>query len=133
MRARLQSSIRNARFAATAGAINGLIAVACGAFGAHALRDRVPADLLAVFKTGAEYQMAHALALLGIAGLLHFRPNDSRLRLSSLLFTVGITLFSGSLYLMALTGERWLGMITPFGGLSFLLGWLLLLISAGAG
>ena len=114
----------------TLGALSGCLAVAAGAFGAHALRDRLAADLLDVFQTGATYQMYHALALVGVGLLLgRFSVGGSTwLNASAWLFVAGTLLFSGSLYLLALTGTRWLGAITPLGGVAFLLGWLALAV-----
>ena len=114
----------------TLGALSGCLAVAAGAFGAHSLRDRIAADLLDVFQTGATYQMYHALALLGVGLLLgRFSVGGSTwLSASAWLFVAGTLLFSGSLYLLALTGTRWLGAITPLGGAAFLLGWLALAV-----
>jgi uncharacterized membrane protein YgdD (TMEM256/DUF423 family) len=109
----------------------GFLGVGAGAFGAHALRARVPPDLLAVFETGARYQMYHALALLAVA-VVASRAQTGAASAAGWLFTAGIVLFSGSLYLLALTGTRWLGAITPFGGLCFLAGWLAL-AAAGRG
>ena len=100
------------------GAASALIAVAAGAFGAHALRARLAPDMLAVFETAARYQMYHALALC-LVGLLAGRAA----RAAGWLFIWGTVVFSGSLYLMALTGERWLGAVTPVGGAAFIAGW----------
>jgi uncharacterized membrane protein YgdD (TMEM256/DUF423 family) len=114
------------------GAVLGAIGVAAGAFGAHGLRDHVAPDLLAVFETGARYQMYHALALLAV-GLLAVRqvPHPSRaITAAGALFTFGVVVFSGSLYLLALTGTRWLGAITPFGGVSLIAGWIALAVAA---
>ena len=110
------------------GCFFGLVGVAAGAFGAHALRERVPTDLLAVFETGARYQMYHALALLAVA-LAASRWPGGGWSLPGWLFTAGIVVFSGSLYLLALTGTRWLGAITPIGGVCFLAGWALLALA----
>ena len=107
-------------------AINGFIAVAAGAFAAHALAERLDAHMLDVFQTGARYQMYHALAL-GLIGIL---PPGKHLNCAGWCFTLGIILFSGSLYALALTGVTWLGAITPFGGGLFLAGWVLLGVSA---
>ncbi|MCW5772322.1 MAG: DUF423 domain-containing protein [Rhodospirillaceae bacterium] len=96
-------------------AVNGLLAVAAGAFGAHMLQGKLDAQALQVFETGARYHMYHALAI-GLAAL-------APARLASILFLAGIVLFSGSLYLLALTGTKWLGAVTPFGGVAFLGGW----------
>ena len=114
----------------TIGALSGFLAVAAGAFGAHALRERLSADMLAVFQTGVTYQMYHALALVGVAILLgRFSVDGSAwLSASGWLFLAGTLLFSGSLYALALSGTTWLGAITPLGGVAFLLGWLALAI-----
>lgn len=112
------------------GALSGLVSVAAGAFGAHALKQRLPPDLLAIFETGARYQMYHALALV-LVGVLAWRSElpgrlAAPLQLAGGGFLVGTLLFSGSLYILALSGQRWLGAITPLGGLAFLAGWLAL-------
>ena len=111
------------------GAILGFIGVAAGAFGAHALKGRLSPELLTVFETGARYQLYHSLALLA-AGLGQARCPSPLWSWAGALFGVGVLLFSGSLYLLALTGVRWLGAITPFGGLALLAAWLLLAIAA---
>lgn len=108
-----------------AGAISALIAVAAGAFGAHGLKSRLDAEMLAIFETGARYQMYHALALIAAAWAATRWPG-TLVSLSGWLFIAGTILFSGSLYLLSLTGQRWLGAITPLGGLMFLAGWLCL-------
>jgi uncharacterized membrane protein YgdD (TMEM256/DUF423 family) len=108
---------------AAAGALSGFVAVAAGAFGAHGLRGRLTDDLLAIFETAVRYQMYHALALLVVAAAAA-RGGGSALALSGWMFIVGTLLFSGSLYLLALTGARWLGAVTPLGGLALLVGWL---------
>lgn len=107
----------NRQFLLIAG-LAGLTGVALGAFGAHALRDRLSPEMLAIFQTGVQYQMIHALALLGLS-----LAGDRIRPTVGWLFTAGIVVFSGSLYLLALTGTRWLGAITPIGGLCFLAGW----------
>ena len=117
---------------ALAGALSAFLAVAAGAFGAHALRARLSADLLAVFETAARYQMYHALALLAVA-ILAARWPGMPLRAAGWLFIGGTVVFSGSLYLLALTGTRWLGAITPLGGLLFLAGWLALAAAVARG
>ena len=104
------------------GALSALISVAAGAFGAHALRERLSPDLLAVFETGARYQMYHALGLLAVAWAVARWPGSTA-GVAGWLFVAGTILFSGSLYLLALTGTRWLGAITPLGGLAFIAGW----------
>jgi len=107
------------------GALLAGVAVAAGAFGAHGLRDRLAPDMLAVFETAARYQMYHALALLAVAWATARWPESSA-GLAGWLFVAGIAVFSGSLYVLALSGVRWLGAITPLGGLCFLVGWAVL-------
>jgi uncharacterized membrane protein YgdD (TMEM256/DUF423 family) len=108
------------------GALCALVGVAAGAFGAHALNATISPEALSIYHTGTDYQMWHALGLLAI-GILHQQtPNSQLLRWAGWLMFGGIGLFSGSLYLLALTNLRWLGMITPIGGVGFLLAWLLL-------
>jgi uncharacterized membrane protein YgdD (TMEM256/DUF423 family) len=107
------------------GALSAGLAVAAGAFGAHALKTRLSADMIAVFETAARYQMYHALGLCAVAGALARWPAPP-VRAAGWLFLAGTVLFSGSLYLLALTGTRWLGAITPLGGLCFIAGWLAL-------
>jgi len=114
-----------------AGAIAGLVAVGFGAFGAHGLRGRLSPDMLAVFETGVRYHMYHALALLLVSAMMP-RLGGWLVVASGWLFTAGIVLFSGSLYLLALTGVTILGAITPIGGLAFLVGWACLAIAAAA-
>jgi uncharacterized membrane protein YgdD (TMEM256/DUF423 family) len=108
------------------GSINMFLAVALGAFGAHALKASLPPDLMAVYHTGNQYHFYHALGLFAVAvAAALFRP--SRLfGLSGAFMLAGLILFSGSLYVLSLTGQRWIGMVTPFGGLAFMIGWLLL-------
>ena len=96
--------------------------VALGAFGAHALKARLSPEDLVTFETGVRYQMYHALALLLVASFLARGPSSAG-NLAGWAFSVGILLFSGSLYLMALMGYRWLGPVTPLGGLAFIIGW----------
>ena len=113
------------------GGITAFLAVAFGAFGAHSLRDVLTKnDTVSVYQTAAQYQMAHALALILVA-LLAERLNETRLiRAVGNLFGAGMVLFSGSLYLLAITNIKWLGAITPLGGLCFLTGWVLLTAAA---
>lgn len=110
-------------------ALNGLLAVLLGAFGAHALETRIHAELLATWNTSVQYHMFHTVALVGVALLQRDHPALASLRLSARLFIAGLVLFCGSLYLLALSGMRWLGMITPLGGLLFLAGWLVLAVT----
>jgi uncharacterized membrane protein YgdD (TMEM256/DUF423 family) len=112
-----------------AGAWSGLIAVAAGAFGAHGLRQHIAPEQLAVFETAARYQMYHALGLLAVGWAVGRWPG-SPATWAGWLFIVGTLIFSGSLYGLALTGLRWLGAITPIGGLCFLGGWLCLALAA---
>ncbi|MDH3646847.1 MAG: DUF423 domain-containing protein [Gammaproteobacteria bacterium] len=107
------------------GAIVGAIGVMLGAFGAHGLQTRVNEELLGVFEIGVRYQMYHALALIAVAKAKERWPGRWP-NASGWLFLVGIFVFSGSLYLMTLTGARWLGAITPIGGLCLVAGWLAL-------
>lgn len=107
------------------GSINGFLAVALGAFAAHGLRNTISPELLNTFQTGVQYHMYHALALFGVGLLALYYPTQSAVRLSGWLFLIGIVLFSGSLYVLALSGIRWLGAITPLGGVAFLAGWAL--------
>jgi uncharacterized membrane protein YgdD (TMEM256/DUF423 family) len=111
------------------GALLAAIGVALGAFGSHGLKTRVAADLLAVFETGVRYQLYHALGLLAV-GLAATRWTSAWLDTSGWLFLFGIVVFCGSLYLMVLTGARWLGAVTPLGGLAFILGWVALAVAA---
>jgi len=111
------------------GALSGFIGVAAGAFGAHALRMRLSADLLTVFETGARYQMYHALALVATAWASTRLPG-ALTTAAGWCFVAGTVLFSGSLYALALTGVRTLGAITPLGGVAFLAGWLCLALAA---
>jgi uncharacterized membrane protein YgdD (TMEM256/DUF423 family) len=114
------------------GALSGLVSVAAGAFGAHALRTRLPAELLAVFETAARYQMYHALALMAVAWAATRWPGPLP-QWAGWLFVAGTLLFSGSLYALALSGVRWLGAITPLGGLAFLAGWVCLALAVRRG
>jgi uncharacterized membrane protein YgdD (TMEM256/DUF423 family) len=107
------------------GCLSGFVAVALGAFGAHALKGRLDADMLATFEVGVRYQMVHALALLAVAWACTRWPG-ALVNASGWLFVAGSVIFSGSLYALSLTGLRWLGAITPLGGLGLLAGWLCL-------
>nr|WP_150960381.1 DUF423 domain-containing protein [Aneurinibacillus sp. XH2] len=112
------------------GSINALLAVALGAFGAHGLASVLDERLLNVFETGVRYHMYHALGLLAIAALSAKMPNSRSLLWAGRLLFVGIIFFSGSLYVLALSGINKLGMITPFGGVMFIVGWALVAVSA---
>jgi len=114
-----------------AGAINGFLAVALGAFGAHALKERLSERYLAIWETAVQYQMFHALALIAIAILMH--PNlfgaSGALNGAGYAILIGIIIFSGSLFALALSGVGILGAITPIGGVAFLVGWVLLIVA----
>lgn len=110
-------------------AFAGFTGVALGAFAAHGLKGRLTPEYLAVFQTGTHYQLIHALALFGV-GLLALHMTGRLVNLAGGAFAVGILLFSGSLYLLTLSGIGKLGMITPFGGVAFLIGWLCLGLAA---
>ena len=112
-----------AQLALSLGALCGLLAVAFGAFGSHALRNRLDDYALRIFETAVQYQFFHSLALLAVGILLLRAPDLALLRASSWLFVIGILLFSGSLYALSLTGIRLLGAVTPLGGLAFIAGW----------
>jgi uncharacterized membrane protein YgdD (TMEM256/DUF423 family) len=110
-------------------AVNGGLAVLCGAFAAHGLSGRLTPDALGVFETGARYHMYHALAM-GLAALLLRDGPSWRASAAAQLFFTGIVLFCGSLYWLALTGDRLLGFVTPIGGVAFVTGWLFLALAA---
>lgn len=113
----------------TLGAASAFLSVAAGAFGAHALKARLTPDLLVIFETGARYHMYHSLGLIAIGLLAQQRPS-ALLEGAGWAFAVGLVLFSGSLYALALSGVRALGAITPLGGLGFLVGWALFAVAA---
>jgi len=114
------------------GSLSGFAGVALGAFGAHALKARLDADLLATFEVGVRYQMYHAFALLAV-GWAQTRWPGAVLNMSGWLFVAGTVIFSGSLYVLSLSGMRWLGAIAPIGGAAFLAGWLCLAWAAWKG
>lgn len=117
-----------ARLAATIGALLGASGVILGAFGAHALRAHLEPRDLDTFETAVRYQMYHAFALFGAAWLLS--RNTPYAAPAAWAFVAGVTIFSGSLYLLVTTGQRWLGAVTPLGGLALIAGWLLLALAA---
>jgi uncharacterized membrane protein YgdD (TMEM256/DUF423 family) len=104
----------------------GALAVALGAFGAHTLESRLSADLLSTYEVGVRYHVYHVLALLGVVAVISRWPDASAAVWAGWLFVIGILIFSGSLYILAFTGIRWLGAITPIGGVAFIAGWLCL-------
>jgi uncharacterized membrane protein YgdD (TMEM256/DUF423 family) len=110
------------------GAVSAMLAVAAGAFGAHALRARLTPAHLAIFETGARYQIYHALALLAVGWAVARWPGPLPVY-AGWLFVLGSIVFSGSLYILALTGVRWWGAVTPIGGVAFLAGWLCLVLT----
>lgn len=112
-----------ARLALALGAILAFAAVALGAFGAHALKSRLAPDMAAVWQTAVLYHGWHALALVGAGLFLMQRPDAAAFAAAGWLFLAGVVLFSGSLYVLALSGVRGFGAVTPFGGLAFLAGW----------
>ena len=111
------------------GAASAFVSVMAGAFGAHALRTRLSPEMLVIFETGARYQMYHALGLIALGLMAQQRPG-ALLNAAGWAMTAGTVLFSGSLYLLALSGVRILGAITPLGGLGFLTGWVLFALAA---
>nr|WP_074692111.1 DUF423 domain-containing protein [Alicyclobacillus hesperidum] len=113
---------------AIAGAVFAFLSVAIGAFGAHVMADRMSADMLNVYHTGDQYQMYHALALLAVGILLHLGIGGRAMHWAGWLFSVGIVLFSGSLYVLSISGVKALGAITPIGGLCFLAGWICMIV-----
>jgi uncharacterized membrane protein YgdD (TMEM256/DUF423 family) len=115
-----------------AGALSAALAVAAGAFGAHGLRARLAPEMLAVFETGARYQLFHALGILAAAWASTRWPGGASAA-AGWLFLAGTVLFSGSLYALALSGVRALGAVTPFGGVAFMAGWVALALAAARG
>jgi len=118
----MSNQIMHNRFI-SAGAASMFVAVAAGAFAAHGLKQVLSAEMLAVYRTAVDYQVYHSLGLI-LVGLLLANHNITGIRLSAWLMLAGILIFSGSLYLLSITGIRWLGAITPIGGLCFLAAWL---------
>ncbi|MFK7976007.1 MAG: DUF423 domain-containing protein [Halioglobus sp.] len=110
----------------TLGSLSAMFAVVFGAFGAHALKSRLDASSLAIFETASQYHFYHSLALLAVGVIALEVPQSALLRSSGWLFFVGIIVFSGSLYVLSITGLRWLGAITPLGGLAFIAAWVCL-------
>ena len=119
-----------ARLILTLGAIAAFLGVALGAFGAHALRSRLTERFLSTWETAVQYHLVHALALLVVGLLILHTGPSSLLRWSAGLMLAGMVLFSGSLYLLCLSGVRWLGAITPLGGTALLIAWALLAVAA---
>lgn len=107
----------------TLASLSGMLAVVMGAFGAHALKNRLDEYALGIFETAVQYHFHHSFALLAVGVIALSQPQTTLLKTSGWLFVIGILVFSGSLYLLSLTGVRWLGAITPLGGLAFIGGW----------
>lgn len=120
----------DAKLFLTLGAVLLAVAVALGAFGAHALKARLGAELLAVYHTAVQYHFYHALGLLMVGLIAMQLPASGLVRAAGWLMLAGIVLFSGSLYLLSMSGIRWLGAVTPFGGTAFIGAWLLLALAA---
>ena len=112
------------------GSLNAFLAVALGAFGAHGLQNKLTEQMLATYETGVKYHMMHALGLILIGIISRYTSGSVLINWSGWLICAGIVLFSGSLYVLSISGIRWLGAITPLGGLCFLAGWLLLAVAA---
>jgi uncharacterized membrane protein YgdD (TMEM256/DUF423 family) len=107
----------------TLASLSAMLAVAFGAFGAHALKGRLDDYAMGVFHTAVQYHFYHSLALLAVGILAVSQPQTTLLKTSGWMFFIGILIFSGSLYLLSISGVRWLGAITPLGGVAFLAGW----------
>ena len=107
------------------GSVLAALAVSIGAFGAHGLKSKVSSEDLVIFETGVRYQMYHSLGLI-LIGILGFHYPSNIIQFPAILFLIGIIIFSGTLYLIPLTGLRWLGAITPIGGTALILGWVAL-------
>lgn len=120
----------SAKLFLTLGAVLLAVAVALGAFGAHALKARLSAELLAVYHTAVQYHFYHALGLLMVGLIAMQLPASGLVRAAGWLMLAGIVLFSGSLYLLSASGMRWLGAVTPFGGMAFIGAWLVLALAA---
>lgn len=125
----------SSRAAAIIASIAGLLAVALGAFAAHALRDKLSAEQLTVWHTAVDYQFWHALALFGVSiwmrqAVVVVHAHAKPLSIAANAFAIGIVLFCGSLYALALGAPRWTGAITPLGGIAFIVGWLSMLTAA---
>ena len=124
----MQASSTSVRFIRL-GALMMALAIALGAFGAHGLKKIIEPEMLTVFQTGVQYHFYHALGLIFIGLIANIQIDDKRLRLSGWFMLAGITIFSGSLYIMTITGIKWLGAITPIGGFLFILSWIVLITS----
>lgn len=115
------------------GGANAALVVVLGAFGAHALKARLPVDMMEVYHTGIQYHLFHGLGLLAVGLAAAWMPDSVSLKWSGWMMLAGIVLFSGSLYLLSLTGQRWLGAVTPFGGVAFIAAWVMFCIAVFRG
>ncbi len=111
------------------GAIGALLAVGMGAFGAHGLKEIVSPELMVVYHTGVDYHFYHSLGLLIVGCLLRQSPQLTRLHWTGYLFIVGAVIFSGSLYVLAISGVKWWGAVTPIGGIAFVIGWGIMILA----
>jgi uncharacterized membrane protein YgdD (TMEM256/DUF423 family) len=112
------------------GAISAALAIGLGAFGAHAIRTSLSARMLEIYHTAVFYHLVHSLGLLAVAFVCYLQPTAGAARFAGWLMSAGIILFSGSLYLLAVTGAKWLGALTPLGGIALIVAWLLLAVAA---
>lgn len=119
------------KFFLTAGAVAMALAVALGAFGAHGLKNRLTEEMLTIFQTGIQYHFYHAIGLLILGLVAQYLPGSALLEWSGWLMIFGIIIFSGSLYLLAISGISWIGAITPIGGLCFMASWIFLALAVG--
>ncbi|RKZ43653.1 MAG: DUF423 domain-containing protein [Gammaproteobacteria bacterium] len=117
-----------AKFYLALGSINALLVIIIGAFGSHGLKAKLTVDNMAIYQTAVQYHFYHAVGLILVGLIAWHIPNSNYLRWSAWLMVMGIVLFCGSLYTLSITNIRWLGMITPFGGMAFILAWLFLSI-----
>lgn len=111
------------------GSINAAAAVTMGAFGAHSLKTKLSQDMLSVFQTAVQYHFYHSLGLLIVGLLAIYLKPEKHIKIAGWMMFMGIILFSGSLYLLSITGIRWLGIITPFGGIAFILSWIFIAVA----
>ena len=123
----------DARWFLLLGAANAALAVLLGAFGAHSLKAHLAAEMMTVYKTGLQYHLFHALGLLAVGFALKQIGDSAWLRWSGWLMLAGIVIFSGSLYILSTTGWRWLGAVTPLGGIAFIAAWVLLAVAVMKG
>ena len=111
------------------GGLNAALVVALGAFGAHVLKARISGDMMDVYQTAVHYHAIHALGLIALGWVAGWLPGSGYLKLAGWLMVAGIVLFSGSLYVLSVSGTRWLGAITPVGGLAFICAWILFCVA----